>query len=263
MPATRYKFELRTARRRICCPSRPTPTRFRPNCARRRRASSRRCRRSSRRSATRQRANALDAPLSIYEVHLGSWRRKPEEGDRLLNWDELADTLLPYAQRHGLHAPRAAAGQRTSVRRLLGLPAHRHVRGDGALRRPARPAPLRRPRARAGSGRAARLGAGAFPDRRARPGAVRRHGALRVRRPARGLPQRLGHADLQLRPHRGAQLPRRQRALLARALRRRRPARRRRRVDAVPRLQPRARRMDPERPRRAREPGSDRASSSA
>ena len=52
-------------------------------------------------SPARQRANALDAPMSIYEVHLGSWRRKPEEGDRWLNWDELADTLLPYAQDMG------------------------------------------------------------------------------------------------------------------------------------------------------------------
>jgi len=51
--------------------------------------------------ATRQAANALDAPVSIYEVHLGSWRRKPEDGDRWLDWDELADTLLPYAAAMG------------------------------------------------------------------------------------------------------------------------------------------------------------------
>jgi 1,4-alpha-glucan branching enzyme len=49
-------------------------------------------------SETRRRANALDAPMSIYEVHLGSWRRKPEEGNRFLTWDELADTLVPYAK---------------------------------------------------------------------------------------------------------------------------------------------------------------------
>ena len=49
------------------------------------------------RCATRQAANALGAPISIYEVHLGSWRRKPEDGNRWLNWDELADTLIPYA----------------------------------------------------------------------------------------------------------------------------------------------------------------------
>ncbi|MDD2924692.1 1,4-alpha-glucan branching protein GlgB [Rhodoferax sp.] len=50
---------------------------------------------------TRQRANALDAPMSIYEVHLGSWRRMPQDGNRWLNWDELADTLVPYAEDMG------------------------------------------------------------------------------------------------------------------------------------------------------------------
>ena len=48
-------------------------------------------------SARRQAANALDAPISIYEVHLGSWRRKPEAANRWLDWDELAATLIPYA----------------------------------------------------------------------------------------------------------------------------------------------------------------------
>ena len=52
-------------------------------------------------SQARQAANALDAPMSIYEVHLGSWRRKPEEGNRFLTWDELADTLAPYARAMG------------------------------------------------------------------------------------------------------------------------------------------------------------------
>jgi 1,4-alpha-glucan branching enzyme len=52
-------------------------------------------------SPARRAANALDAPMSIYEVHPGSWRRKPEEGDRWLDWDELADTLVPYARDMG------------------------------------------------------------------------------------------------------------------------------------------------------------------
>jgi 1,4-alpha-glucan branching enzyme len=52
-------------------------------------------------SEPRKKANALDAPMSIYEVHLGSWRRKPEEGNRFLNWDELGDTLVPYARDMG------------------------------------------------------------------------------------------------------------------------------------------------------------------
>lgn len=35
-------------------------------------------------------------PVSIYEVHPGSWRRVPEDGDRSLSWRELADQLLDY-----------------------------------------------------------------------------------------------------------------------------------------------------------------------
>jgi 1,4-alpha-glucan branching enzyme len=41
------------------------------------------------------------APLSIYEVHLGSWRRVPEEGDRPLTYRELADQLIPYTRDMG------------------------------------------------------------------------------------------------------------------------------------------------------------------
>jgi 1,4-alpha-glucan branching enzyme len=40
--------------------------------------------------------NALNAPISIYEVHLGSWRRRPEEGNRWLSYRELAETLPAY-----------------------------------------------------------------------------------------------------------------------------------------------------------------------
>ncbi len=41
------------------------------------------------------------APIAIYEVHLGSWRRVPEENDRFLSYDELADRLLPYVKEMG------------------------------------------------------------------------------------------------------------------------------------------------------------------
>jgi 1,4-alpha-glucan branching enzyme len=44
----------------------------------------------------RAHANALDAPISIYEMHLGSWRRVPEEGNRSLTYRELAAQLVPY-----------------------------------------------------------------------------------------------------------------------------------------------------------------------
>ncbi len=39
--------------------------------------------------------------FSIYEVHLGSWRRKAEEGNRSLSYLELADTLIPYVLEMG------------------------------------------------------------------------------------------------------------------------------------------------------------------
>ena len=39
------------------------------------------------------------APISIYEVHPGSWR-KPEDGE-FLTWDELADQLIPYVVEMG------------------------------------------------------------------------------------------------------------------------------------------------------------------
>ncbi|MFL6655096.1 MAG: 1,4-alpha-glucan branching protein GlgB, partial [Sulfurifustis sp.] len=45
--------------------------------------------------------NALDAPMSTYEVHLGSWRRVPEEADRSLTYRELADWLPAYARDMG------------------------------------------------------------------------------------------------------------------------------------------------------------------
>jgi 1,4-alpha-glucan branching enzyme len=51
--------------------------------------------------ARRHRANALDSPTSVYEVHLGSWRRVPEEGDRFLTYRELAPLLAEHVQRLG------------------------------------------------------------------------------------------------------------------------------------------------------------------
>ncbi|MBI5057600.1 MAG: 1,4-alpha-glucan branching protein GlgB [Nitrospirae bacterium] len=49
----------------------------------------------------RSKANALSAPFAIYEVHLGSWRRVPEEGDRFLNYREMAHYLTDYVKHMG------------------------------------------------------------------------------------------------------------------------------------------------------------------
>ena len=46
----------------------------------------------------RKAANALNAPISIYEVHLGSWRLPDQTGQRWLTYRELAHTLIPYVK---------------------------------------------------------------------------------------------------------------------------------------------------------------------
>ncbi len=51
--------------------------------------------------AGRGRRQSLRAPLSVYEVHLGSWRRVPEEGDRPLTYRELAPRLADYVREMG------------------------------------------------------------------------------------------------------------------------------------------------------------------
>src|SRR5699024_11642604 len=61
------------------------------------------------------------------------------------------------------------------------------------------------------------------------------HRPVRTPRPAPGRPPRLGHAHLQLRPHRGTQLPHRQRPVLAGGIPHRRSARGRGRLDDLPR----------------------------
>ena len=151
--------------------------------------------------------NALGAPISIYEVHLGSWRRQPQEAGRWLSYRELAEQLPAYArdlgfthveflpvsehpfdgswgyQPTGLFAPTSRFGTPRRLRRSGGcLPPRRACRHS-------------------------RLGARAFPGRPARAQPVRRHSAVRARRSDAGTPSRLEHAGLQLRAHRSRQLP--------------------------------------------------------
>ena len=51
--------------------------------------------------ADRAGRNARTAPISIYEVHLGSWRRRASEGNRPLSYKELAEELVTYAHDMG------------------------------------------------------------------------------------------------------------------------------------------------------------------
>jgi 1,4-alpha-glucan branching enzyme len=51
--------------------------------------------------AHRRARNGLSSPMSIYELHAGSWRRVPEEGDRPLTYREMAPLLVDHMKRAG------------------------------------------------------------------------------------------------------------------------------------------------------------------
>jgi 1,4-alpha-glucan branching enzyme len=50
---------------------------------------------------SREKTDWFRGPMSVYEVHLGSWMRVPEGGDRFLTYRELAEKLIPYVKELG------------------------------------------------------------------------------------------------------------------------------------------------------------------
>ena len=106
---------------------------------------------------------------------------QPARGQPLADLPRAGRRARRLRARARLHARRAHAGDGAPVRRLVGLPGHRLLRADVALRHARRLPRLRRPAARARPRRDPRLGAGALPARRVRARALRRHGALRAR----------------------------------------------------------------------------------
>ena len=201
--------------------------------------------------AAREKREPAREPMSIYEVHLGSWRPG-------LSYRRAGRRAGRLRHRPGLHARGVPARGRAPVRRLVGLPGHLLLRAHVAVRLPRRlPLPGRRAapgRASAccstGCPRTSRATAGRWPGSTAR--------AVRARRPAARHAPRLGHAHLRLRAPRGAELPGRQRGLLARGVPHRRAAGRRGGVHAVPGLLAQGRRVGAEPVRRPGEPRGDR-----
>lgn len=49
----------------------------------------------------RPKLNALDQPITVYELHLGSWQRDPDDPERVLNCREVAQALVPYVTEMG------------------------------------------------------------------------------------------------------------------------------------------------------------------
>jgi 1,4-alpha-glucan branching enzyme len=51
--------------------------------------------------ANRQQSNSLQSPISVYEVHLGSWMRSPDDPEGFLSYRDLAAKLVPYVKDMG------------------------------------------------------------------------------------------------------------------------------------------------------------------
>ncbi len=109
--------------------------------------------------------NGLDAPMSIYELHIGSWRRK---NGSLPNYRDLAPELADYIDSLGFTHVELMRDHRASLLRLVGIPDHRLFLPDRALWDAAGFHVPRRSPASAGDRRDTRLGTLALPDRRAR-----------------------------------------------------------------------------------------------
>ena len=136
--------------------------------------------------------------------------------------------------RPGLHARRVVAGDGAPLLRFLGVPVHRLLRADIALRYAGRPQGTDRCPARAWHRCDTRLGPVAFPQRRTRTCLLRRHASVRARRRASGLSPGVEELHLQLRPPRSAGVPGVERSVLARRVSCRRTESRCRRIHALP-----------------------------
>ncbi len=78
----------------------------------------------------RRERDALRSPMSIYEVHIGSWQKKT--ATESWSYRELAEPLVLYVKQHGLHARRIPARGRARLLSVVGLSGHRIF-----MRRPA------------------------------------------------------------------------------------------------------------------------------
>ena len=184
---------------------------------------------------------------------------RPDDRSGSSSYRELAPQLADYCEAHGLHARRADAGQRAPVLRLVGLPDHRLLRADAPLRHAAGLHVLRRPPAPARHRRDPRLGAVALPADAHGLGYFDGTHLYEHADPRQGFHPEWNSAIFNYGRNevRGFLISS---ALFWLEVPRRRPARGRGRLDAVPRLRAQARRVDPEPLRRPREPRGDRAS---
>ena len=119
--------------------------------------------------ADRGRRQGEAAPISIYEVHAGSWLRIPEEGNRSLGWAEMADRLVPYVAALGFTHVELMPIMEYPFGGSWGYQPLGLFAPTGRYGTPEDFATFVDRCHEAGHRRHPRLGAGPFPDRRLRP----------------------------------------------------------------------------------------------
>jgi 4-alpha-glucanotransferase len=167
---------------------------------------------------------------------LGSWRRKPEDGNRPLTYREMAEPLADHCAELGFTHVELLPVMEHPFYGSWGYQTTGYFAPTSALRHAAGPDVPDRPPAPAGHRRDPRLGAVALPDRRARPRLLRRHRTYSSTPTRARASTRTGAATSSTTGATRCAASWSQRPLLARPLPRRRPAGRRRRLDALSRL---------------------------
>ena len=195
-PGARYKYEIRTPDGELRMKADPYAFRAEHAAAH----GSRSCTAASTSGATTtwlaERAPSSAAPRAGLDLR-GAPRlvaAHPDDGDCRCTTASWPTQLARYADDMGFTHVELLPVMAHPVQRLVGLPGDRLLRARRALRHARRLPRVGRHAARGRPGRDPRLGAGALPARRLGARALRRHRALRARRPAPRRAPRLGHA---------------------------------------------------------------------
>jgi 1,4-alpha-glucan branching enzyme len=145
---------------------------------------------------TRAQVDLLKSPMAVYEVHLESWMRGPM--GQMLTYRELAVKLVEYVKQMGYTHIELLPVMEYPFSGSWGYQVIGYFAPTARFGTPDDFKFFVDACHQAGIGVIVDWVPATFP-RSARAGLLRRHGAVRTRRPAQGRTERLGHARVQLR----------------------------------------------------------------